>query len=288
MRIAVTGTTGRVGRALAARFSPKHEVIELPRAEFDLTNPSALSAALDRLECDVLFNPAGITALEACEADPALAMRVNAEAPAEIMQWAAKHGVRMIHFSTDYVFEGSLPGLRNEWEPTAPLNAYGRAKVAGERAVLDEGGTVVRVSWVFGPEKASFIDGIIESAQKGNPLAAVADKFSLPTFTTDLSGWMESLITSEECGTFHACNRGEPTTWHDFAQAALSEMHQLDLLPEIPPVEKQKLAEIRGFRAERPIHSAMASTRLEAILGAPPRDWRDALADYIRNQYASV
>lgn len=166
MRIAVTGTTGRVGAALERHFSKNHEVVPLPRSVCDLADRESLASALERLECDVILNPAGITSLEACEDHPDLAQRVNADAPAEIAVWAAMRGIRLYHFSTDYVFGGETPGLRSEEEIPSPLSAYGRSKLAGEEAVLAwPGNSVIRVSWVFGPEKASFLDQIFESAR---------------------------------------------------------------------------------------------------------------------------
>lgn len=283
MRIAVTGTTGRVGAALARHFSSLHELIALPRAEFDLADPAGMATTLDRLDCDVFLNPAAITSLEACEEDPAAAFRVNAEAPAEIAAWAASRGVRMIHFSTDYVFGGEAPGLRAETDPAEPLGTYGSSKRAGETAVLAfPQHAVVRVSWVFGPEKPSFVDQVFKSALAGKPLAAVADKFSLPAFTADLAGWIGTLIRQPAIGIFHACNSGDPVSWHDLATATLEEMAKLGLIPEVPPVSRLPLAEMAAFRAPRPRYTAMATGRLAAILGRPPRHWRAALAEYLK------
>ena len=283
MRIAVTGTSGRVGAALARHFPKNHEVVWLPRAFCDLANPDSLARTLDQLDCDVFINPAGITSLEACEDDPALAMRINAEAPGEIAAWAAARGVAVFHFSTDYVFAGGAAGLRDEAEIPEPRSVYGRSKLAGERAVLAvPGNCVVRLSWVFGPEKPSFIDQVFDSALAGRPLAAVADKFSLPTFTGDLTTWMERLIAMKTTGVIHACNSGEPVSWHDMATAVVGEMAAGGVLPEIPGVQKQTLAEIAAFRAARPRFTGMDTRRLSEIIGHPPRHWREALAEHVR------
>lgn len=289
MRIAVTGTTGRVGAALARYFSRdssrKYEVIPLSRRVCDLTDAGSLAAALDGLECDVFLNPAGITSLEACEDDPALAMRVNAEAPAEIAAWAAGRGVRVYHFSTDYVFGGELPGLREEEEIPVPLSAYGRSKLAGEQAVLAwPGNAVIRVAWVFGPEKASFMDQIFDSALAGRPLAAVADKFSLPVYTADLSQWVDGIIACQAGGIIHACQSGDPASWHEMAVAVVEEMVAAGVLPALPEVGKQSLAEITAFRATRPKFTAMGTRRLTEILGHAPRPWREAVAEYVEQR----
>lgn len=285
MRVAITGTTGRVGAALAHHLALSHEVISLPRELCDLGDGESLKRALDRLECDVFINPAAITGLEACEDDPRMAMRVNSAAPGKIALWAADRGVRMIHFSTDYVFDGETPGLRVEAEPAKPVSVYGRSKLAGERTVLmHPGNLVLRVSWVFGPEKFSFIDQVIATALAGEPLAAVADKWSLPTFTGDLAAWAADLLETDASGILHACNPGDPVSWHGMANAVIHEMKACGAIETIPEVKAEALAGMPAFRATRPQHTAMDSRRLAAVLGKPLRPWRDALPDYVRGR----
>jgi dTDP-4-dehydrorhamnose reductase len=285
MRIAVTGTTGRVGAALVRHFSKTHEVISLPRLSCDLADARSLRTALDRLECDVFLNPAGNTSLEDCEDDPTMAMRTNAEAPAEIARWAAARGVPVYHFSTDYVFRGDTAGLRSESETPAPVNTYGRSKLLGEQAVLAYPlNGVVRVAWVFGPDKAAFIDQIFDAALVGKPLTAVADKFSLPVSTGDLAGWMERLIDGKATGVIHACNSGDPITWHDMATAVVKEMVACGGLAEIPAIRKQALSEMTFFRATRPRFTALDTRRLTKLLGHPPRPWHEALAEHVRRR----
>ena len=285
MRIAVTGTTGRVGAALANHFAERHEVIPLPRSVCDLADGKSVAAALEKLECDVLLNPAGITSLEDAEDDPARAMRVNAEAPAEIADWGAERGVPVFHFSTDYVFNSDVPRLFHEDDAAEPVSVYGLSKLTGERAVLARpGNCVIRVSWVFGPEKPSFVDRVFDDALAGKPLAAIADKFSRPLLTTDLAEWTEKLIAGKTTGIIHACHSGKPVSWHDMAVAVVEEMVSLGILSSVPPVQPQTLADMTAFRAARPRHSAMTTDRLTEILGHPPRHWRDALADYVRQR----
>lgn len=283
MRIAVTGTSGRVGAALARHFAANHEVIPLPRRLCDLANPKSLAGALEYLECDVFVNPASATSLEACEDDPAMAMRVNAEAPGEITAWAASRGVPIFHFSTDYVFRGETEGLRHETETTDPVNVYGRSKLAGEHEILARPeNCVVRISWVYGPEKPSFIDHIFDAALAGRPLATVTDKFSLPVYTADLADWMDRLIAVKTTGIVQACNSGEPVSWYGMATAVIEEMVANDTLASLPTIRKQTLDEIPAFRAVRPRYTAMDTSRLTSILGHPSRSWREALAEYVR------
>jgi dTDP-4-dehydrorhamnose reductase len=282
MRVAITGTTGRVGAALAARFGANHEVIPLPRAVCDLADADSLKHALDSLECDVFLNPAAMTGLEDCEDDPRLAMRVNSAAPGKIALWAAGRGVRLIHFSTDYVFGGDSTIACSEATPPAPVNAYGRSKLAGEHAVLAQpGNLVIRVSWVFGPEKPSFVDQVFDAALAGRPLGAVADKLSLPTFTTDLAEWTERLLETDASGVLHACNSGPPVSWHGMAEFVVNEMARLGLLKEPPPVAEQSLENMPLFRARRPRFTAMDTRRLSTLLGRAPRPWTEALVEHV-------
>ena len=285
MRIAVTGTTGRVGAALARHMANGHEVIPLPRDVFDLADSESISRTLETLDCEVFINPAAITGLETCEEDPRLAMRVNSAAPGKIALWAAARGVRMIHFSTDYVFDGKSPGLHLEAEPAVPVNTYGRSKLAGERAVLTHpGNLVLRVSWVFGPEKPSFIDQVIDTALANQPLAAVADKWSLPTSTADLAGWVEGLLETDASGVLHACNPGDPVSWHGMATAVLREMVSCGAIEACPEIAPETLAGMPAFRAARPKHTAMDSSRLAGVLGKPLRPWTEALAEHVRSR----
>jgi dTDP-4-dehydrorhamnose reductase len=285
MRLAITGTTGRVGRALADGLAGTHEVIELPRRVFDLADP-ACAERLGDWDFDLLLNPAGLTGLEHCEDDTELAEQVNVRAPAAMAAFCQAQGRRILHFSTDYVFAGLEPGLRREDDPTGPLSVYGRTKEAGERAVLAAGGTVMRVAWVFGPEKPAFPDTVIDRALAGQEIAAVADKFSLPAYTPDLCGWVRGLLEAGcPVGLFHACNGGPVTSWHGMALeivACLRERHGI----EVPEPKPLLMAEMAAFRAVRPRHTAMATARLSALLGeaAAPRDWREALREHVESR----
>jgi len=286
MRLAITGTTGRVGRALADRLGSVHEVIELPRTILDLADPDA-AEILENLDFDMLLNPGGLTGLEQCEDDPELARRVNALAPANLAQACRERGKKILHFSTDYVFDGVQPGLRTEEEAPSPLSVYGRTKEEGERAVLAEGGTVMRVSWVFGPEKPAFPDQILDRALAGQELAAVADKFSLPAFTTDLCGWVEALLAAAcPAGIYHACNGGPVVSWHGIAVEILAFLKERRGLA-LPEPRALALDGMAAFRAPRPRHTAMTTAKLEALLGEAPRDWREALREHLDSRLIS-
>jgi len=283
MRVAITGTTGRLGAALVKRLGARHEVISLPRAVCDLADSASLEGALKDLECEVFINPAAITNLEACEDDPRLAMRVNSAAPGKIAVWAAERGVRMIHFSTDYVFAGDHMIPLSEGSAPRPVNAYGRSKLAGEQAVLTHpGNLVIRTSWIFGPEKPSFVDQIFNEALAGRTLAAIADKLSLPVLTTDLAKWTGSLLETKASGILHACNPGEAVSWHGLATMVVREMKACGLLESCPTINELTLDEMEAFRARRPRFTTMNPQRLAMVLGEPLRTWPEALAEHVR------
>lgn len=286
MLLAITGTTGRVGRALADRLARDHEILELPRGRLDLGDPASVEAVAD-LKFEVLLNPGGLTGLEQCEDDPDLARRVNALAPSRLAKICRDQGRKILQFSTDYVFDGVDAGMRQETDPPSPLSVYGRTKEEGERGVLAAGGTVLRVSWVFGPDKPAFPDLILDRALAGEEVSAVADKYSLPAYTPDLCEWTSAILSAGcPAGIFHACNGGPVTSWHGIAVeiiAYLKERRGLDL----PSPKPLLLAEMSAFRAPRPRHTAMATGRLEALLRRPPRDWREALWEHLDSRLIS-
>jgi dTDP-4-dehydrorhamnose reductase len=279
MRLAITGTTGRVGRALADRLAAFYEIVELPRTRLDL-GADGCERVLETIDFDVLLNPAGLTSLEQCEDAPALAHRVNAEAPARLAK--ACVGRPVLHFSTDYVFDGATPGLRHEDEVPSPLSVYGKTKAAGEVGVLAASGTVMRVSWVFGPEKPAFPDQIVAKALAGQELAAVADKDSLPCFTPDLCEWVNGWLAAG-CpgGIFHGCQSGEPVSWHGMALEIVALLAERGI--PMPEVKALSMAEMTAFRAPRPRHTAMSTDRLADLLGKAPRDWRSALREHVES-----
>jgi dTDP-4-dehydrorhamnose reductase len=282
MRVAITGTTGRLGAALSKRLGQCHDVIPLPRAVFDLEDPISMKAALDSLDCDVFINPAALTNLETCEDDPRLAMRVNSAAPGMIALWAAERGVRMIHYSTDYVFdgEGTIP-LTEDMAPR-PVSAYARSKLAGEMSVLAHpGNLVIRVAWVFGPEKPAFVDQVFNDALAAKPLAVVADKFSLPAHTTDIAEWTARLMETDATGVLHGCNPGEPVSWHGMASFIVREMVACGALESCPEITELALDEIKFFRAKRPRYTVLDMRKLSSLIGEL-RSWPEALADHVR------
>ena len=183
MRILVTGVTGQVGRAVLARLRDEATIVAADRATLDLGKPQAIAAALDRLAPDIIVNPAAYTAVDKAEEEAELAMRVNGEAPGAIARWAAAHAVPFIHFSTDYVFDGSGERAWRETDAAHPLSVYGASKLAGENKIRAVGGCflIVRSSWVYAAHGANFLRTIVRLARERKELRIVADQIGAPT-----------------------------------------------------------------------------------------------------------
>lgn len=289
LRVAVTGTGGRVGRALADRLAADHAVVELPRKGWDFAEADTIRR-IEALDFDLLIHPAAMTSPDVCEAEPEVARRVNAEAPAALAEICRRRGAGMLHFSTDYVFDGKGEEPLDESAPVGPLSVYGRTKAEAEQAVLAAGGCVMRVSWVFGPERASFPDQVLRKALAGEPLAAVADKTSMPCYTRDLAEWVSELIAGggPQNEILHACNSGPTASWHDMAEQVLDGLEKRGRLASRPVVEVQQLEDADFFHAPRPRKTAMANARLAERIGRQPRDWREAMAEFVGRLLADL
>ena len=230
---------------------------------------------------------AALTRLDYCEHHPAEAHAVNAAAPAHLAALCAERRARFIHLSTDYVYDGSSPGLRRESDPCLPLSIYALTKRDAEQAVLaaHPDFLVARASWIYGPDRPSFPDAIIQRAQNASHGLAIADKWSSPSYSRDLALQLEALLLNPDArGLVNLCNAGS-CSWLEYGQAALDLAHQAGVPLRCRTLSPQTCAEMPGFLAQRPRHTAMDSSRLAALTGLTPRPWRDALADYINTYY---
>lgn len=292
MRIVIIGSGGRVGGALARHFRLRgYEVMAFDRKALDLARPEIIDDRLAPLTFDAVLLPAALTSLEEAERQPGLARAVNTLGPAQVAEWCARRGARLVHFSTDYVYDGSQPGWRHEVETPAPVSVYARTKAEGDEAVLARTGgaaLIARVSWVFGQDRPSFPDHLLAQAGRGEALAAIADKFSVPTFSADLCHWLEPFVTGElrgVGGVVNFCNAGQ-ASWLEYAQAALESAQRHGVALRSREVRPQRLTEMTAFRAPRPVHTAMSLQKLSGLLGFRPRPWQEALDEYILTFYA--
>jgi dTDP-4-dehydrorhamnose reductase len=293
MRLVIIGSGGRVGGALARHFRlAGHAVVAFDRTALDLTRPAIIRDRLEPLAFDTVLLPAAITNLDYAEDHPDETHAANVEGPALVAAMCAARGARLIHFSTDYVYDGTRPGRRIETDDPSPVSTYARSKAEGERRVLDAtDGTalIARVSWIFGPDRPAFPDQMIERARAGSPLDAIADKFSTPTSSLDLCTWLEPFVIGPHRdlgGIVNFCNSGEPATWQSYGQTTLDLAAELGVRLRRSVIEPRNLADITAFKAVRPIHTAMSNEKLASLLETPPRPWPDALREYLRTYHA--
>jgi dTDP-4-dehydrorhamnose reductase len=225
VRVLLTGAGGQLGTDLQAAFGAQthHELLAVDRARLDVGDRDAVASLVGAWAPDLVVNAAAWTAVDACEADPDRAWRVNALGPRHLAEAATRAGAHLVHLSTDYVFDGTKPEPYVEWDPPAPLSVYGRSKLGGEREVAAgcPGATIVRTSWVCGPHGANILKTILRLAEGDRPLSFVDDQRGCPTFTDDLAGAVYRLGVARRPGVFHVTNQGA-TSWYAFARDVLA------------------------------------------------------------------
>jgi dTDP-4-dehydrorhamnose reductase len=286
MRILLTGTSGQVGWAIREMLTGHHELLTPSRSEFDLARPETLVGALDQLRPDFILNPAAYTAVDKAEDERDLAFLVNSEAPTVMAQWAARHDVPMLHFSTDYVFDGSGERPWREDDPCWPLSTYGQSKLEGEFGIRKAGGShlIVRTSWVFAAKGANFLRTIIRLARERSELRIVSDQIGAPTSALsiaeavlkltdgDLAGLRETLAKGS---LVHLANSGA-TSWFGFAKQIVDGLRRRQVplkVTDVVPIPTS------GFptKAVRPANSRLELARLEEVFGVTMPSWQDAL-----------
>lgn len=286
MRWIITGGGGQLGRCLAEALGSQPAetlVAALPRAELDVSDRDQVVRLFERqpeAPPDVLVNAAAFNAVDRCEKETLRAERVNGEGPGHLADVCAKVGVRLVHVSTDYVFDGEAETPYREDAPTAPRSAYGHSKLAGELQVLERApdSLVVRTSWVFGPGR-NFVVAILEQArlrrrgEAEGPLRVVDDQRGCPTYAADLADGILALVAAQASGLCHLTNEGA-VSWWQFAREILDRSGAGDLA--IDAVATHTLE----HPAWRPRYSVLDCTRART-LGVALRPWSDALAAYL-------
>ena len=288
MKVLILGSNGRLGSALARRWKSLpsiSEVIPLTRSQVDLSDSLSAEAALASYSFgpgDVVVNSAAATDVDGCERDPELARRINADAPARIARLCAARGARLIHIGTDYVFDGLSKHPYSEEDQAKPVSHYGATKLEGDLAVLEASPQhcVVRVSWVFGPDKPGFVDAIVRRALSSPEAAAVHDKTSSPAYTEDLALWMEAFLQlSLPGGIYHLCNGGT-CSWRDYGEYALECAKENGIPVLTTTVAPLLLSDMKAFVATRPPQSALDTSKFTRATGITPRYWKEAVKDY--------
>ncbi len=282
----MVGKNGRLGAALCRILRDAYDVLPLGRSELDLAKP--IADQLKHLSFDLLINAAAATNVDWCELHEDEANQINARAVAELGRVCAERGVRCLHVSTDYVFDGLASRPYTESDPAAPISAYGKAKLLGEELLLgtDQGHLVIRVSWVFGPDKPSFLDWALDQALNRETVAAIDDKVSSPTYTLDFVQWIRPLLFEVPIGGIvHLCNPGG-CSWREYAQWAIDSAREEGVCFKADEIQPITLNSMSAFIARRPIYTVLATGKFEEKTGLSPRPWKDAVRDFVRRKFS--
>jgi dTDP-4-dehydrorhamnose reductase len=287
MKIVILGAGGRLGAALLQGYRDKFDVCGFSHTQLDLSDLGAVREKLRNTNFDILINAAGFTKVDLCETQPDRAFLINAEAPRFVAEICAEKNARLIHFSTDYVFDGNKREPYTENDEASPISAYGESKLAGENNVLaaQNQNLVVRVSWVFGPDRPSFIDAMVQQAQKNEEVDAVADKFSTPTYTLDIVAMLPRFFDGNVSGgILHFANAGQ-CSWQEYAQWAVDCCNDAGLPLKATRIGARKLRDMSNWIARRPLYSVLSTAKYTKLMGVSPRTWREAVSDYITRFY---
>jgi dTDP-4-dehydrorhamnose reductase len=286
MRILVTGATGQVGSALASALQPLGTIVATDRAQLDLARPQDLPLVLDRIAPEIIINSAAYTAVDQAEDEQELAMCINAMAPGVMARWAAAHASPFIHFSTDYVFNGSGERPWCEDDKTEPLSAYGASKLAGEQTVRAAGGLslIMRTSWVYAATGKNFLRTIARLAREREELRVVADQIGAPTSARLIADAVAGILgerSALDCrvratqGLVHVAASGE-TSWHGFAVAIVEGLRSRGVklaVSRVAPIRSNEYP----VKAKRPHNSRLDLGRLHQLFKVNPPDWTRAL-----------
>jgi dTDP-4-dehydrorhamnose reductase len=284
MKILLTGAAGQLGHELQKSLAPLGELHAFDRCTLDLADPDAIARTLREIGPDLIVNAAAYTAVDKAENDTAAALAINVTAPDLLATEAKKTGARLIHYSTDYVFngEGTKPWL--ETDTVAPINVYGGTKWAGEQAIINSGcrHLILRTSWVFGLHGANFMNTMLRLARERDSLGIVADQHGAPTWTRHLAQATVQLARIPDAhGLYHLANAGQ-TTWADYAEAIFAEAVRLGLLPQAPTIRRLTSADF-PTPAKRPSNSRLDCSRIARDYGVVMPDWRHALTACLAN-----
>jgi dTDP-4-dehydrorhamnose reductase len=286
-RTALIGANGQLGSDLtrlwpSSALGRDSELIALTHAEIDVTDEKQVRSVLGGIKPSLVINTAAYHRVDDCETTPLDAFRVNALGVKHLAETCRDDGTVLMHFSTDYVFDGAKKRPYDESDAPLPISAYGISKAAGEhflRYVLPERHILVRSSGLYGAAGASgkggnFVESMLRFAREGREIRVVDDQISAPTFTVDLASALLDLIAKDGRRTFHITNAGE-CSWYEFAQEIF---RLIGLQPNLTPTSTAEY----GAPALRPAYSVLENRRIREMGLQQPRPWQEALADYLR------
>ncbi len=278
--ILVTGGDGLLAHQLKTIAPRDFEFSFLGHADFDLLDPKLMTQRLGELKPQVVINTAAYNLVDRCETERELSWTVNAAAPQQLAELCAQNKIQLVHYGTDYVFDGAKKSPYLETDAPNPLNHYAAGKFAGEQAVLKASPKhlVLRTSWVFDwhPTQAkTFVHTVLKAAREGRPLKSTTDQVSVPTFASDLAHWTLELVRHGAGGLFHAVN-DEGVSRFDWAKIILEEAVRASLITAAPPVEPV-LSSFFSSTMRRPDYTVMGNEKMAKLLGRPAGSWRAGL-----------
>ena len=280
MKTLVTGGDGLLAHQLKKIAPRNFELLFAGHAEFDLANPGLMAQRLAEWHPQIIVNTAAYNLVDRCEIERDLSWLVNATAPETLAKLCAKKNIQLVHYSTDYVFDGKKKLPYAETDTANPLNHYAAGKFAGEQAVLRASpkNLVLRTSWVFDwhpTQTKTFVHTVLKSAREGRAFKSTTDQVSVPTFATDLAQWTLDLLRAGAGGLFHAVN-DEGVSRFDWAKIILDEAVRTGLISSAPAVEPV-LSSFFSTTMRRPDYTVMSNEKLSRQLGRPLGSWRAGL-----------
>lgn len=286
MKILLTGATGQLGREICrSRLPSGTRLIAASRAQLDLTRQRDIAALVAEIEPDLVINAAAYTEVDKAERDRERAFAINRDGAAALASAAAEHGAAIVHFSTDYVFDGSKDGEWTEDDRPNPLNVYGESKLIGEIAVAaaNPRHLILRTSWLYAGQGRNFLRTMLRIGKERSRLPVVADQVGRPTAAADLADTtlamaIQAMQGQGLWGLYHVSNSGPATSWHGFASDIFSNAARWS---GIPPILEPISTAAYGAAAPRPRNSALALGKLQQVYGLTPRSWQDALYDVL-------
>ena len=273
-KLLVTGAKGMLGQAVvAAAEKSSDQTLALGRSELDITDAAAVSEAIEQFEPDAVINCAAWTDVDGAEAEEAAATEINGNGAANLAAACARNGVRLVHVSTDYVFDGSATEPYLESSPVNPQSAYGRSKLAGEAAIEAAGGgyAIVRTAWLFGVGGPNFVDTMLKLGSEREQIEVVTDQIGCPTWTGHLAPALIACAAADETGIFHAVGGGR-CSWFELATETIS---LAGLRAKVEPTTTESFPR----PAPRPAFSVLGSERGDEAIVLP--DWHEGLRGYL-------
>jgi dTDP-4-dehydrorhamnose reductase len=300
VKLLITGVSGQLGTELIPALQPVADLVAADLVQptpgidkfrtLDLRNAAAVESLLEEFRPDVIVNAAAYTAVDKAESERELAFEINAAAPARLAGWAERNDAFLLHYSTDYVFDGKADRAYAESDPAAPINAYGESKLAGEQAVQDSGcrHAILRTSWIYSAHGSNFLRTMLRLARERTHLSIVADQHGCPTWARNLArvsrvvverfsatAGSASQTEPPEWGVYHYCD-SPSTTWYDFANSIFQAAAAKGLLSRLPQVSAVKSDQFQTA-AMRPRNSVLDTRKIEAAFRIEPARLEESL-----------